>query len=186
MTESAENVEAKFIRQTGGKGQYGHVVLDVIPGERGQGFTFENKIVGGAIPKDFIPAVKKGLEESLGNGVLGGFQVIDLTVILKDGSYHDVDSNEVAFKVAAAMAFRDGTALAKYSITRVQERSLTPYVLPRCSHEAPQRRPCPGQSGPVSESTPPSARAVGRPSERVVGSGARPLAASLPRGVHVR
>ena len=113
VTETVENVDAKFIRQTGGKGQYGHVVLDIVPGKRGEGFSFENKIAGGVIPKDFIPAVKKGLEESIGNGVLGGYQVTDITIILKDGSYHDVDSSEVAFKVAASMAFRDGTALAK-------------------------------------------------------------------------
>ena len=112
VTETVENVEAKFIRQTGGKGQYGHVVLDIVPGKRGEGFSFENKITGGVIPKDFIPAVKKGLEESIGNGVLGGYQVTDITIILKDGSYHDIDSSEVAFKVAASMAFRDGTALA--------------------------------------------------------------------------
>ena len=113
VTETVENVEAKFIRQTGGKGQYGHVVLDIVPGKRGEGFSFENKIAGGVIPKDFIPAVKKGLEESIGNGVLGGYQVTDITIILKDGSYHDVDSSEVAFKIAASMAFRDGTASAK-------------------------------------------------------------------------
>ena len=113
VTETVENVEAKFIRQTGGKGQYGHVVLDIVPGKRGEGFSFENKISGGVIPKDFIPAVKKGLEESIGNGVLGGYQVTDITIILKDGSYHDVDSSEVAFKIAASMAFRDGTASAK-------------------------------------------------------------------------
>ena len=113
VTETVENVEAKFIRQTGGKGQYGHVVLDIVPGKRGEGFSFENKIAGGVIPKDFIPAVKKGLEESIGNGVLGGYQVTDIIIILKDGSYHEVDSSEVAFKVAASMAFRDGTASAK-------------------------------------------------------------------------
>ena len=113
VTETVENVEAKFIRQTGGKGQYGHVVLDIVPGKRGEGFSFENKIAGGVIPKDFIPAVKKGLEESISNGVLGGYQVTDITIILKDGSYHDVDSSEVAFKIAASMAFRDGTASAK-------------------------------------------------------------------------
>ena len=85
VTETVEDVEAKFIRQTGGKGQYGHVVLDIVPGKRGEGFSFENKISGGVIPKDFIPAVKKGLEESIGNGVLGGYQVTDI-IILKDGS----------------------------------------------------------------------------------------------------
>ena len=87
--------------------------MDIVPGKRGEGFSFENKIAGGIIPKDFIPAVKKGLEESIGNGVLAGYQVTDITIILKDGSYHDVDSSEVAFKIAASMAFRDGTASAK-------------------------------------------------------------------------
>ncbi|MEC9247882.1 MAG: elongation factor G [Pseudomonadota bacterium] len=113
VTETVKSVEGKFIRQTGGKGQYGHVVLDIIPKERGDGFSFENKIVGGAIPKEFIPAVKKGIEESLGNGFVGGFQITDVEVVLKDGSFHDVDSSEVAFKVAASMAFRDGLSEAK-------------------------------------------------------------------------
>ena len=112
ISKPAIGIEGKFIRQTGGKGQYGHVVLDIVPGNRGAGFSFDNKIVGGAIPKEFIPAVRKGIEESLGNGILGGFQVVDVSVVLTDGSFHDVDSSEVAFKVAASMAFRDGVTEA--------------------------------------------------------------------------
>jgi elongation factor G len=99
--------EGKYIKQTGGRGQYGHVWIKMEPQERGAGFKFENKIVGGTIPHEFIPAVEKGINESLTSGVLGGYPVVDLKVSLFDGSYHDVDSSEIAFKVAASMAFRD-------------------------------------------------------------------------------
>ncbi len=99
--------EGKLIKQSGGRGQYGHVVVKVEPRERGMGVTIENKIVGGAIPKEYIPAVKKGIEESVGNGVIGGYQVIDFYVEIVDGSYHDVDSNELAFKLAAIFAMKD-------------------------------------------------------------------------------
>jgi elongation factor G len=99
--------EGKLIKQSGGRGQYGHVVVHVEPRERGKGVTIENKIVGGAIPKEYIPAVKKGIEESLSNGVIGGYQVIDFYVEIVDGSYHDVDSNELAFKLAAIFAMKD-------------------------------------------------------------------------------
>ena len=101
-------VEGKFVRQSGGKGQYGHVWLDLEPKDPGAGFEFVNKIVGGVIPKEYIPAVQKGVEEALGNGVLGGYQVLDLKVTLTDGSYHEVDSSEMAFKIAGSMAFKDG------------------------------------------------------------------------------
>lgn len=100
--------EGKFIKQSGGRGQYGHVKIKFEPLERGAGFIFENKIVGGSIPKDYIPAVQKGLEEAINTGILGGYPVVDLKAILYDGSYHDVDSSEVAFKVAASMAFKSG------------------------------------------------------------------------------
>jgi elongation factor G len=100
--------EGKLIKQSGGRGQYGHVVVNVMPNERGKGLTIENKIVGGAIPKDYIPAVKKGIEEAVLNGVLGGYPIIDLGVEIIDGSYHDVDSNELAFKLAAIFAVKDG------------------------------------------------------------------------------
>ncbi|MBV9298310.1 MAG: elongation factor G [Verrucomicrobia bacterium] len=99
--------EGKLIKQSGGRGQYGHVVVKVEPRERGKGVQIENKIVGGTIPKEYIPAVKKGIEESVSNGVVGGYQVIDFYVEIVDGSYHDVDSNELAFKLAAIFAMKD-------------------------------------------------------------------------------
>ena len=102
------DVEGKFIKQSGGRGQYGHVWIKFEPLERGKGFEFENKVVGGRIPREYIPAVEKGLEEALSSGVLGGYQTVDLKAILYDGSYHDVDSSEIAFKVAASLAFKEG------------------------------------------------------------------------------
>src|SRR5215468_10261970 len=106
ITKSAEG-EGKFIRQSGGRGQYGHVIVNVEPRERGKGIEIENKVVGGTIPREYIPAVKKGIEEAVLNGVLGGYPVIDLHVDIIDGSYHDVDSNELAFKLAAIFAMKD-------------------------------------------------------------------------------
>ena len=106
------DVEGKYIKQSGGRGQYGHVWIKFEPLERGEGFEFENKIVGGSIPREFIPAVEKGLNEAITTGVLGGYPVVDLKATLYDGSYHDVDSSEVAFKVAASIAFREGTSKA--------------------------------------------------------------------------
>ncbi len=100
--------EGKFVRQSGGRGQYGHVWLKLEPQDPGSEFVFENAIVGGVVPKDYIPAVNKGVEEAMGNGVLAGYPVVDVKVTLFDGSYHDVDSNENAFKIAASMAFKDG------------------------------------------------------------------------------
>jgi len=105
--------EGKLIKQSGGRGQYGHVIVTVQPNERGKGLTIENKVVGGTIPKDYIPALKKGLEEAVLNGVVGGFPVIDVHVDIIDGSYHDVDSNELAFKMAAIFALKDGMKKAK-------------------------------------------------------------------------
>ncbi len=101
-------VEGKFVKQSGGRGQYGHVWLRVEPNEAGKGFEFVDGIKGGSVPREFIPAVRKGLEETLPNGVLAGFPVVDIKVTLFDGSYHDVDSNENAFKMAASMGFKDG------------------------------------------------------------------------------
>ena len=101
-------VEGKFVKQSGGRGQYGHVWLKVEPNETGKGFEFVDAIKGGSVPREFIPAVKKGLEDTLPNGVLAGFPVVDVKVTLFDGSYHDVDSNENAFKMAASMGFKDG------------------------------------------------------------------------------
>ena len=104
--QAPADAEGKFIRQSGGRGQYGHVWIKMMPRERGDGFEFIDKIVGGTIPREFIPGVEKGIEESLTSGVLGGYPVVDCSVTLYDGSYHDVDSSEIAFKVAASMAFR--------------------------------------------------------------------------------
>ena len=108
----AEKVEAKFVRQTGGRGQYGHVVINIEPGETGSGFVFEDKIVGGAIPREYIGSVEKGMKEALDTGILAGFPVIDVKVELVDGSYHDVDSSEMAFKIAGSMAIKDGVRKA--------------------------------------------------------------------------
>ena len=101
-------VEGKFIKQSGGRGQYGHVWLKMEPNEAGKGFEFIDSIKGGAVPREYIPAVEKGLKDTLPNGVLAGFPVVDVKVTLFDGSYHDVDSNENAFKMAGSMAFKDG------------------------------------------------------------------------------
>jgi elongation factor G len=100
--------EGKLIKQSGGRGQYGHVVVNVRPAERGKGLVVENKVVGGTIPKEYIPACKKGIEEAVLNGIIGGYPVIDVEVDIIDGSYHDVDSNELAFKMAAIFAMKDG------------------------------------------------------------------------------
>ncbi len=104
--------EGKFIRQTGGRGQYGHVVIEVEPLERGQGFIFENAIVGGIIPKEFIPAVEEGIKEAMQNGVMAGYPVVDVKVRLFDGSYHEVDSSEMAFKIAGSLAFKEAARKA--------------------------------------------------------------------------
>ena len=105
--------EAKYIKQSGGRGQYGHVWLKLEPQESGKGFEFVNAIVGGAIPREFINPVEKGVKEQMENGVIGGFPVVDVKVTLFDGSFHDVDSSEVAFKVAASQAFKEGAKKAK-------------------------------------------------------------------------
>jgi len=99
--------EGKYIRQTGGRGQYGHVILDVEPNERGAGYKFVNKIVGGIIPKEYIPAVDKGIKEAIETGVIAGYPVCDVIVTLYDGSFHEVDSSEIAFKIAGSMAFKE-------------------------------------------------------------------------------
>jgi elongation factor G len=105
--------EGKFVRQSGGRGQYGHVYLRIEPLEAGAGYQFENAIVGGVVPKEYIPAVDKGVREQMLNGVIAGYQVVDCKVTIFDGSYHDVDSSEIAFKIAGSMAFRDGARKAK-------------------------------------------------------------------------
>jgi elongation factor G len=104
--------EGKFVRQSGGRGQYGHVWLRIEPTEPGTGYEFVNEIVGGVVPREYIPAVDKGVQEQMSNGVLAGFPIEDVKVSLYDGSYHDVDSNENAFKVAGSMAFKQGALKA--------------------------------------------------------------------------
>ncbi len=112
ILEKAE-AEGKFVRQSGGRGQYGHAVIILEPSEPGQGFVFENKIVGGVIPREYINPVAEGIKEAMLNGVLAGFPVIDIKATLIDGSYHDVDSSEMAFKVAGSMAFKNAAMKAK-------------------------------------------------------------------------
>ncbi len=106
ITKSAKDVDLKFARQSGGRGQYGHVVINVEPNESGKGYHFENKIVGGVIPKEYIPAVDKGIQEALKNGVIAGYPIEDVRVELVFGSYHEVDSSEIAFKIAGSMAIK--------------------------------------------------------------------------------
>jgi len=115
IRQSSE-AEAKFVKQTGGHGQYGHVVMAFEPLPPGTGFAFENKVMGGRVPKEYIPAVEKGIREAMDNGVLAGYPMVDFRAILLDGSYHDVDSSELAFKVAASMAYKAGLAKAKPTI----------------------------------------------------------------------
>ncbi|MGE0858941.1 MAG: elongation factor G [Gammaproteobacteria bacterium] len=113
IKQPVEKAEGRFIRQTGGRGQYGHVVLKLEPAPEGSGFEFVNGIVGGVVPREYIPAVEKGIKEALANGVLAGYPVVDVKVTLIDGSYHDVDSNEMAFKIAGSMGFKEGMREAK-------------------------------------------------------------------------
>jgi elongation factor G len=104
--------EGKYIRQTGGRGQYGHALIKIRPLERGEGFIFVNKIVGGAIPKEFIPPTEKGIKEALDRGIIAGYPMTDLEVTLFDGSFHDVDSSEMAFQIAGSMAIQDAAKKA--------------------------------------------------------------------------
>ncbi len=113
VQKTVTNVSAKFVRQTGGKGQYGHVVINLEPAVPGEGFVFDNKISGGSIPREYIPAVKKGMDEAMDTGVLAGYPMVDMKVELLDGSYHDVDSSEMAFKIAGSMAFKAAVKKAK-------------------------------------------------------------------------
>jgi len=95
------------VRQSAGKGQFGHVVIELVPRERGQGYAFENAIVGGAIPREYIPAIDRGIQEAMASGPLAGFPVVDVGVRLVDGSFHEVDSSELAFRIAASQAFKE-------------------------------------------------------------------------------
>jgi len=112
ITKKVTGVEGKFIRQSGGRGQYGHVVIDIEPQDAGEGFEFEDKITGGAIPREYIPSVEDGIREAMENGIIAGYPVVDVKVTLNDGSYHDVDSSEMAFKIAGSMGFRQGAKKA--------------------------------------------------------------------------
>ncbi len=113
IRQAVEKAEGKYVRQTGGRGQYGHVVLRLEPGEPGSGFEFVNGIVGGVVPKEYIAAVQKGVQEQMENGVLAGYPVVDVKVTIHDGSYHEVDSNEMAFKIAGSMGFKEGALRGK-------------------------------------------------------------------------
>ena len=106
LTKPAD-AEGRYVKQTGGRGQYGHVKLRVAPGQPGDGFVFNNEIFGGAVPREFIAPVEEGVREAITTGVLAGYPIEDVTVTLYDGSSHDVDSSEIAFKVAGSMAFRE-------------------------------------------------------------------------------
>jgi elongation factor G len=107
-----DKVDGKFVRQSGGRGQYGHVVLKLEPLEQGAGYEFVNEVVGGVVPKEYIGAVDKGIKEQLENGVIAGFPLVDIRVTLFDGSYHDVDSSEMAFKIAGSMGVKEGVKMA--------------------------------------------------------------------------
>jgi elongation factor G len=112
ITKAVLKAEGRFVRQTGGRGQYGHVVIKMEPNEYGAGFTFENKIVGGSVPKEYVPAAQAGMVEAMETGVLAGFPMEDIKVQLIDGSFHEVDSSEMAFKIAGSMAFREAAKKA--------------------------------------------------------------------------
>ena len=112
IRKPVQKAEGRFVRQTGGRGQYGHVILKIEPQNPGNGYEFINKIVGGAVPKDYIPAVNKGIQEQMENGVIAGYPMVDVKVTLYDGSYHEVDSSEMAFKIAGSIGFRDGAGRA--------------------------------------------------------------------------
>lgn len=107
------NSEGKFVKQSGGRGKYGHVWVEISPNEPGKGFEFTNAIVGGTVPKEYIPAVSAGIQEAMRNGVIAGFPVVDIKAKIYDGSYHDVDSDEISFKVAGSLAFKEGAKKAK-------------------------------------------------------------------------
>jgi elongation factor G len=110
--QKSSSSDMRFVRQTGGRGQYGHCVINLIPQERGAGIVIENKVIGGSIPKEYIKPIENGIREAAAGGVLAGFPVVDFKVEIIDGSYHPVDSNEMAFKIAGSMAFKDAARKA--------------------------------------------------------------------------
>jgi elongation factor G len=116
ISKPAERIQGKFVRQTGGSGQYGDAVINLYPQEPGAGYVFEDKIVGGKIPKEYIKPIDEGIREAMGSGILAGYPVVDVRVELIDGSYHDVDSSERAFKIAGSMAFKEAMKRAKPKI----------------------------------------------------------------------
>jgi elongation factor G len=105
--------EGRYVRQTGGRGQYGHVKIRLEPGEPGSGFVFESAVVGGSVPRDYVPAVQTGIREALSMGIVAGYPVVDVRVTLLDGSHHSVDSSEMAFKIAGSMAFKEAAGRAR-------------------------------------------------------------------------
>jgi elongation factor G len=113
ITQTVNKVEGKFVRQTGGRGQYGHVVIEMSPNEPGAGYEFESRIMGGVVPRDYIPSVDDGIQEAMSTGVIAGYPMVDIKVALIDGSYHDVDSSDMAFKIAGSMAFKNAAQKAK-------------------------------------------------------------------------
>src|SRR5436189_663340 len=113
MGEVVEKIQGKFVRQAGGRGQYGHAVINADPMDPGDGYEFVDKIVGGKIPKEYIPSIDLGIQEAMESGVLAGYPVVDVRIELVDGSYHDVDSSEIAFKVAGSMAFKEAMKRSK-------------------------------------------------------------------------
>jgi len=116
ITRPVEEINERYVKQTGGRGQYGHVVISLEPGTPGSGITFTNQIVGGAIPREYIPAVEKGIREAAEGGVVAGYPVVDVHVTLMDGSYHEVDSSEMAFKMAGTFAFKEGLQAGKSTL----------------------------------------------------------------------
>ena len=118
IRKRVEKVEGRFVRQTGGRGQFGHVYLSVEPTEQGAGYVFESKIVGGSIPREYIPAVDQGVKEALEGGVVAGYPMVDVKVELIDGSYHEVDSSEIAFKIAGSMALKEAVRRASPGAAR--------------------------------------------------------------------
>jgi elongation factor G len=113
ISKRVEKIEGRFVRQTGGRGQYGHAVINMEPSGPGEGYEFLDKIVGGKIPKEYIPSVDLGIQEAMDSGILGGYPVVDIRVELVEGSYHEVDSSEMAFKIAGSMAFKNAAQRAK-------------------------------------------------------------------------
>ncbi len=113
ITQTVNKAEGKFVRQTGGRGQYGHVVIEMSPNEPGAGYEFESRIMGGVVPRDYIPSVDDGIQEAMNTGVIAGYPMVDIKVALIDGSYHDVDSSDMAFKIAGSMAFKNAANKAK-------------------------------------------------------------------------